>query len=322
LPAGSSIAVRSLAAAVIILGIAGGRPAAGNWLSDFGTAQREAVRVDRPMLVHFYAEWCGPCKKMDREVFINPGFLSAVGRQVVAVKIDIDHDREIARRYHIESVPTDLFLCPDGRVLGEMNGARPADDYLRRVAAIGGQYERLKSFSIARSDGKIPLAAVNDDGKGPRFPTLDAVEPETAPVARPQSNPEPVVKPRADGTILLGLKGHDPVALFETRKWVKGDKRFVWEHQGLTYLMSSAETLTRFRQNAERYAPRLLGCDPVLYYDQNRAVPGSTQFAAYFDESLYLFVSPENRAKFRDSPENYTRRRTVLLIDEIESVLR
>ncbi|MBA3314361.1 MAG: thioredoxin family protein [Planctomycetota bacterium] len=321
MPAGILIAARSLAAAVILC-VTGVGPAA-EWYGDFGVAQKDAARLDRPMLLHFHAEWCVPCKQMQRDVFIAPGFLTALGRHVIAVKIDVDHDRDIARRFGVESVPTDLFLTPDGRVLGEMNGVRSGEDYLRRVAAINGQYERLKSFYVARSDGKIPLSAVNDDGKGPRFPTLDAPEPDDRPsVSKPVVGPGPVVKARSDGTVLLGLKGHSPVTLFETRKWVKGDKRFAWEHQGLTYLMASADEVAKFRQNAQRYAPRLLGCDPVLYFDENRAVPGSTQFAAYFEESLYLFTSAATRAQFREKPENYTRRRTVLLIDELESVLR
>jgi thiol-disulfide isomerase/thioredoxin/YHS domain-containing protein len=319
LPAGRLIA--AMACAALIVGLPGVTSAADGWYADFSTAQRDAARLDRPMLLHFFAEWCAPCKKMDREVFVAPGFLGELQRHVIAVKLDVDHNRAIAQRFGIESVPTDLFLTPDGRVLGEMNGFRAGEDYLRRVAAVESQYERLKSYNFARTNAKIPLAAVNDGDKGPRFPTLESPEPVQATPDR-DGQTGPVVKPRKDGTILLGLKGHSPVALFETRKWVKGDKRFAWEHQGLTYFMASAEELAKFRERAEQYAPKLLGCDPVLYFDEQRAVPGSTQYAAFFDESLYLFANAETRAKFREHPEDYTRRRTVLLIEEIETILR
>lgn len=308
---------RLLAAAFVVIALA---PVANaGWHSDFAAAQAEASRLDRPLLVHFYAEWCGPCKKMDREVLYAPDLLAQLGRRVVAVKLDVDQHRAVAEKYRIDSVPTDLFLTPDGRVLGAMNGYRPKADYLRRVAGIEGQYGRLRELYLAASDGKVPVRGATD--AGPKFPTLEAPEEDPTPVER--SHPVgPRVKPRADGTVLLGLKGHSPVALYHERKWLKGDPRFAWEHQGLTYLMASAEELTKFQQDAERYAPRLLGCDPILYFDEGKAIPGSTRFAAYFSDGLYLFTSAETRAKFRDDPETYTRRRTVLLLDELEPALR
>lgn len=309
---------RLLGAAILAFGFAAAAEA--GWHSDFAAAQAEAKRLDRPLLVHFYAEWCGPCKKMDREVLYAQDFVARLGRQAVAVKLDVDHHRAIAEKYKVRSVPTDLFLTPDGRVLGMMDGYRTKDDYLRRVAAIESQYGRLRELYLAASDGKVPVRGATD--AGPKFPTLELPEEDPAPIPERSRPVGPRVKPRADGTVLLGLKGHSPVALYHDRKWLKGDPRFAWEHQGLTYLMASAEELTKFQQDAERYAPRLLGCDPVLYFDEGRAAPGSTRFAAYFSDGLYLFTSAETRAKFREAPENYTRRRTVLLLDELEPTLR
>lgn len=320
MPAGRSIAATACAA-LLVFGLPSASHSADGWYSDFNVAQRDAARLDRPLLLHFFAEWCAPCKQMDREVFVAPGFLGELGRHVVAVKLDVDHHRAVAQRFGVESVPTDLFLTPDGRVLGEMNGFRSADDYLRRVAAVENQYARLKSYNFARTDAKIPLAAVNDGDKGPRLPTLESPEPVQA-ESSSGGHTGPVLRPRKDGAILVGLKGHSPVSLFETRKWVKGDKRYAWEHQGLTYFMTSPAELAKFREQAEQYAPKLLGCDPVLYFDEQRAVPGSTQYAAFYHESLYLFTNAETRAKFREHPEDYTRRRTVLLIEELETVLR
>ena len=171
-------------------------------------------------------------------------------------------------------------------------------------------------------------------GAGPRFPTLDAPESdaETPADTKPDAGSVPSssgkvdppirVKPRSDGTVLLGLKGYSPVALHSGRQWVKGSPRFAWEHQGLTYLMTSAEELARFQDDAERYAPRLLGCDPVLYYDEERAVPGSTSYAALFADGLFLFTSAETRDTFRANPERYPRRRTVLLTEECGPIRR
>lgn len=307
--------------AALLTAVSGANPATG-WRSDFAAAQAEAVRLDKPLLVHFYADWCGPCKRMDREVLHSPEFLARANRQVIAVKIDIEQHRGVAERYGVQSLPTDLFLAPDGRVLGMMNGYRPKDDYLRRVTAIEGQYDRLRDLYLARSDGKAPVRSTTD-GAGPRFPVLEQPESESSSDPKPDNaKPGIRLKPRADGTLLLGLKGYSPVALHDRREWRKGNPQFAWEHQGLTYFLSSAEELKEFQADAERYAPRLLGCDPVLYYDEGRAVPGSTTFAALFNEGLFLFTSRETRETFRANPDRYTRRRTVLLIEECEAVLR
>lgn len=325
MPYGSRRVAVGFCAAALISVLSGAQPRDG-WYGDFSAAQGEAQRANRPILVHFGADWCAPCKRMEREVLHNPVFLTSLNRQVVPVKVDVDQDRSLARKYGIESVPTDLFLSPDGRVLGVMNGFRPANDYLQRVAAIESQFGRQKELFFALSDKDSSVKATGGDA-GPRFPTLDAPETNSIEVIQDDSKATarpvgPVLKPRSDGTVLVGLKGYCPVSLYRDRIWVKGDQKFRWEHQGLTYFLASAEEWERFRMEAERYAPRLLGCDPVLYFDEGKAVPGSTSFAIYFDEVLYLFKSTETRARFRETPERYTRRQTVLLIDELEGVRR
>ncbi len=322
MPTGRPIAAGAFLLTALFTAVSSANPGAG-WRSDLESAQAEATRLNKPLLIHFYADWCGPCKRMDREVLHSPEFLSRVGSRIVAVKIDIEQQRAVAERYGVESLPTDLFLSPDGRVLGTMNGYRPKADYLRRVTAIETQYRRLQDLYLARSDRRPPLYPANE-GDGPQFRTLD--QPETDPPGGSASDepPEPQlrIRPRADGTRLLGLKGYSPVAMHDRRRWIKGNPKFAWEHQGLTYFMASAEELADFQRNAERYAPRLLGCDPVLYYDQGRAVPGSTNFAAMFDGGLFLFASQESRDTFRNDPDQYSRHRTVLLLDELEAVLR
>ncbi len=86
--------------------------------------------------------------------------------------------------------------------------------------------------------------------------------------------------------------------------------------------MSSAAEAEVFRTNPERYAPKLLGCDPVVLWKTDRAVAGSAEFAAYFDGELYLFVDRESRAQFREVPVRYVRTRHVLKVDQIEKTQR
>ena len=119
------------------------------------------------------------------------------------------------------------------------------------------------------------------------------------------------------------MDGYSPVAMHRQRKWVAGKRQFTWRHHGVTYWLASEAERREFRADPRKFAPRLLGCDPVVLNETDRAVRGSLQFGAIFDGGLYFFVSGASRTKFRANPLNYTRTRHVLRVDMIGgSVLR
>ncbi|TXT16678.1 MAG: thioredoxin, partial [Planctomycetota bacterium] len=118
--------------------------------------------------------------------------------------------------------------------------------------------------------------------------------------------------------LLVGLDRYSPVSLAKHRQWRKGSPEFALVYQGVVYLLCDADEYREFRSDPSKYAPRLLGCDPVVLWTSDRAVPGSTQYGAYFDGELFLFSSPENRDRFKSSPTLYTRPQHVLKVDQID----
>jgi YHS domain-containing protein len=82
--------------------------------------------------------------------------------------------------------------------------------------------------------------------------------------------------------------------------------------------MASAEELRQFNEAADRYAPQVLGCDPVILDITDRAVAGDIRYAAFFDGELYLFVSEKSRQAFREDPDRFVRTKHVLKIEDLE----
>ena len=84
------------------------------------TFDQEVLNADRPVLVDFYADWCGPCKMMGPVVEEVSGELSGVK----VCKINIDENMEIAQRYGVMSIPT-FIAFKNGEISGKQIGAVP-----------------------------------------------------------------------------------------------------------------------------------------------------------------------------------------------------
>lgn len=90
------------------------------WLK-FEDAMAAAAASKKIIMVDFMADWCGPCKMMDKEVFSTGAFKEAVKGMLLA-KVDVDREQATAQRYNIEAMPTVKFLKSDGSVLHEFVG--------------------------------------------------------------------------------------------------------------------------------------------------------------------------------------------------------
>ncbi|QNK77115.1 thioredoxin [Winogradskyella sp. PAMC22761] len=80
----------------------------------------QIVNGERPVLVDFFAEWCGPCKAQSP---IIKEVAEAMNEEARVIKIDIDKNEKIAQRYQVRGVPT-LILFKKGKIIWRQSGVQ------------------------------------------------------------------------------------------------------------------------------------------------------------------------------------------------------
>lgn len=258
---------RSLAFGFATLGILAGAANAG-WKTDLDAALQQAKETGRPVLIHFYADWCGPCRQMESTVLNSSKVLDACRTACIAVKVNLDHHEAVAQKYGVAALPTDVFVSPTGEILGRHVGKASIDQYVARMTDAAAQVDPATTTAEMTSDVTDLLTQLAS-------------------------------------SFGVGLEGYSPVALTVDRVWTKGNPEFAWRHAGVMYHLADAQELEQFKADPEKYAPRYSGFDPLILSVEGEAVPGQIVFGSFFEDRLHLHATKESRESFLKNPSGY-----------------
>ena len=95
---------------------------------------QDLIRSGKPVLVDFFAEWCGPCKMMGPML---KQAKDAVGDAATIIKIDVDKNPEVAGAYGIQGVPT-LILFKNGEIKWRQRGVVPVQNLVSVLKQYSG----------------------------------------------------------------------------------------------------------------------------------------------------------------------------------------
>ena len=98
------------------------------WYTDLNQAMNVAKNSGKRIFVDFMASWCGPCKRLEHDVFSTTKF-KQLSRKFVFLRIDVDEQPSVSERYKVEAMPTQMVLNADGSVVATRVGYSNAADF-------------------------------------------------------------------------------------------------------------------------------------------------------------------------------------------------
>ncbi|MGD9854341.1 MAG: thioredoxin family protein [Planctomycetaceae bacterium] len=142
--------LRLAAVGLCLLGLSVGFLEAGEngksglqWQPDLHTAHALAVRDNKPLLLVFGAEWCGWCKKLEKNTLGDPQMVEYINRTFVPIHIDVDQQKKVAEILEVESLPCTIVLSPEADLLGRFEGFDKPEGLYKKLAAAKQLQERV-----------------------------------------------------------------------------------------------------------------------------------------------------------------------------------
>ena len=174
------------------------------WENDLNTAIARAEREQRPLFLHIIGNDCQPAQQMAVEVFSNPSIVAQLNANFVMVRINASENADLAQKFSVTQIPTDLIIKSNGQLLHHRTGGITAERFLDYLAFLQRtiQADKNQTASVAVAPSSGPLAAGAPPAENPAGnPPLQSIPSSVGVLPGTGMTRETVAAPNA---------GHDP----------------------------------------------------------------------------------------------------------------
>lgn len=116
--------------------------AASNSLKWYSFKEYATLRSsnDKKIFIHFWAQWCGYCRKMEKVTFRNPQVVSYLNENFFLIKVDTDREQYASRAFRVRGLPYNLFLTKEGDKIADREGYISPGTFMKILKAIEASY--------------------------------------------------------------------------------------------------------------------------------------------------------------------------------------
>lgn len=110
-----------------------------DWKHNYEDALKQAKTEKKTVMVDVYTDWCGYCKKLDKEVYSNKDVQAKLAKEFISVKINPEKNAsnaKLAKSLGVRGFPHIAFIDADGNKVSEIGGYVPADKFLKALEKI------------------------------------------------------------------------------------------------------------------------------------------------------------------------------------------
>ena len=109
------------------------------WEKNYDDGLAQAKKESKLVMVDVYTDWCGWCKKLDKDVYTQKEVGDKLAKDFVAIKLNPEKsakNKKIVSGFGVQGFPTILFLNADGKEIGRIGGYVPADKFVKQLDEI------------------------------------------------------------------------------------------------------------------------------------------------------------------------------------------